>query len=843
MNGVKVQAQSAIQENVTPSDTLGLPPVNAAEAPPIVQEVDSGISDKVEYFGKDSTVFDLLKKEVTLYGLGSSVAYGDIKVEGARIVFSFQTFLALASGIPDSTGQLMGRPVFREGQNEFDQDSLAYSFITKKGVSYGVHTMEGEAHLHSQVSKKQDNDWVHIRNGKFTTCDNPNPHYHFHLSKAIVIPDEKVVSGPLYLKVRKVPMPLGLPFGFFPNKRTSAHGIILPGYGNGQRKGFFLQNLGYFVPVSPYLDTRMLFDVYSRGSWSVRNITNYKKRYRYNGSFNVSRTINKDGFEELPSYFRQRTFNVQWSHNQDPKSRPNSRFNANVNMGSSQNFRNNLNSSQEDFLSGTFNSALQWSKSFPGKPYSLAVSANHTQNTQSRQVQMTLPSVTMNVSRINLLKSVFPKSPIGINGSANLDNFISEKESDIQWSNLGTLSRRMQNGMRFNSTASTSWKLGSFLTVNPSASAAGFLAFREVMPVFDEDLDRDVLDTVPGMRFATTWSTSVTANSTIYGVWNMRKGNVLKAVRHMIQPSFGLSYTPYQSFRRFGFYGEDGAFLGYNPFDAARYRPANTREAASINLGVNQNFEAKFRDQSSPKVAYKKVKLIEGWRMGTSHNVLADSLNWSNLSMSLFTTIAQNVTINYSSTHSFYDRDDAGRDINQSMLKNKGRLTRLEGANLALGFRFNGGKGNKQLQEAVQESQGLTQEEQTMLTRTPGSFVDFEMPWSFNLNYNLRLNRQWDTELGRDEDEITQTATLNGEITLFKRWAISVNTGYDLTLKEITTSSIGLHWLLHCWELSANYVPFGIRQSYMVQLNIRSPLLKDLKVQRRGNLGNQELLY
>lgn len=843
MAAIPVCGQVRMPVDSVRPDSLSLPPDNAPVAPDSVSPGDSGITEQVFYFGKDSTVFDLDTREVWLYGMGSRVEYGDIKVEGALIAFSFDTFIARASGVPDSTGALVGRPVFTEGENQFDQDSLIYHFKTKKGLSYGVHTAEGEAHLHSGVSKKQDNDWIHIRNGMFTTCDHPNPHFHFRLSRAIVIPDEKVVSGPLYLKVRKVPLPVALPFGFFPNKRTSAHGIMLPGYGNGQRKGFFLQNLGYFIPISDHLDTRMLFDVYTRGSWSVRNITNYKKRYKYSGGFNVSRTVNLNGFEELPNFSRQVTFNIQWNHAQDPKARPNSRFNANVNLGSSQNFRNNLNSTQQDFLSGTFNSGLQWSKTFPGKPYSLAVSANHTQNTQTRQVQMTLPSATLNISRINLLRGLMPKSPVGVNGQVTFENFISAPESEFNMNNLTALSRRMQNGIRLNSTASTSWKLGPFATVNPTASANGIVAFRQLMPVMDPELGRDVLDTIPKLGFAGTWNVGISANSNLYGIWNLRNGNTLKAVRHLIQPSFGFNYTPWQSFRRFGFYGEDGEFLGYSPYDVSRFRPGESREAANMNIGLNQNIEAKIRDKKSQKVEYKKVKLLEGWRMQTSRNFLADSLNWSNLAVSAFTTIGQNVTINYNSTHSFYDRDSLGREINQGLWKSKGRFTRLEGANLALNFRFSGGKGEKRMEDAVRESETLTQEEQTMLTRNADSYVDFSVPWSFNLGYNLRLARDWSNELGRDETEIIQGLTFNGDVTLFKNWAISTITGYDFEQKKLTTTSISLHWMIHCWELSANFVPFGDRRSYMVQLNIRSALLKDLKVQRRGNLGNPELLY
>ncbi len=350
-------ANAVIGQSAADTIAVRSQPVNENPADSIITDDELGIEHEVNYYGKDSTVMDLEREKIFLYGLDSYVKYDDLEVKAAIIEFSFKDFTAFAKGIPDSTGKLIGKPVFKQGDSSFEEDSLGYNFKTKMGISYGVRTQEGDAYLISEISKRQSTGWISIKKGMFTTCDKENPHYHFRLSKAVVVPDDKVVSGPLFMKVRKIPTPLALPFGFFPNKKESTHGIILPGYGNGAEKGFFIQNFGYYIPFQPYIDTKLLFDIYTRGSWSIRNITGYKKRYKYTGNFNVSRTVNKNGLKELPSYFQQNTFNVQWNHQQDPKARPNARFNASVNMGSSQNFRNNLNSSQQDFLSSTFNSS------------------------------------------------------------------------------------------------------------------------------------------------------------------------------------------------------------------------------------------------------------------------------------------------------------------------------------------------------------------------------------------------------------------------------------------------------------------------------------------------------
>jgi hypothetical protein len=299
-------------------------------------------------------------------------------------------------------GHISERATFSEGDSQFQEDSLAYNFKSGRGISYGVRTAQGEAQLLSEVSKKAANNWVSVGKGKLTTCNAENPHYHFQLSKAMVIPDEKVVSGPLYLKFRKIPTPLALPFGFFPNKQESVQGILLPGYGNANEKGFFIQNLGYYVPVNDHVDTKFLFDVYTRGSWAVRNISSYRKLYKYSGNFNISRVVNINGIPELPDYGKTTNFNVQWTHNQDPKARPNTTFSSSVNVGSLNNFRNNLNTSQQDFLSSTFSSRVQWTKRWPDTPFNLGLTASHTQNTQSRNIQVTLPSANLNMSRITL---------------------------------------------------------------------------------------------------------------------------------------------------------------------------------------------------------------------------------------------------------------------------------------------------------------------------------------------------------------------------------------------------------------------------------------------------------
>jgi hypothetical protein len=829
---------------------------NVPVADTIVDADDLGLDNPIDYYGKDSTVVDVINEKILLYGQ-AWVNYGDLRVTAEFIEFSLDSYTAKAWGKKDSTGKIIERATFTEGDNSFQEDSLAYNFKSQRGISYGVRTEEGDAHLLSSISKKASNNWISVGKGKLTTCNAENPHYHFQLSKAMVIPNEKVVSGPLFLKFRKIPTPLALPFGFFPNKKESTQGILLPGYGNGNDKGYFIQNLGYYLPINKFVDTRVLFDVYTRGSWSARNITNYKKLYRHNGSFNISRVVNKTGIPELPEFTKSVNFNLQWTHNQDPKARPNSTFSSNVNLGSLNNFRNNLNTSQQEFLSSTFSSRIQWSKRWPDSPFNMGVTAGHTQNTQSRNVQVTLPAVNLNMSRITLGRFVADPAAkkfldnIGITASADMQNTVSENERFFSLNQIETLNQKSRNGLRLQGQASTSLRAKQYGTFTINAGATMVSAFRYAERNFDDVQQILTTDTLVGIRSALNWNVSGNMNSRLYGTFNFGNDRLIKAIRHMVQWNVGASYSPYSNFSN-SIFAPDGTFIGYSPFDLAAYQPQNSMEQFNLNWSSTNNFEAKVRDKTQTKPTFKKIKIIDSWKKSISYNTMADSLNLSNLAMSAFTTLAKNITLNYSSTHSFYDRDSTGREINTYLAKNRNRLTRLEGANLALGFRF----ASKQKQEMARSDQALSQEEEEIIEKNRANLIDFKVPWSLNLNYNLRMTRNFDDAKQRDTTVIRQAFTFSGDFSLFEKWKISYNSGYsmedpryrtlqfkDFGLRDFTTTNIGLHWDLHCWEFSFNFVPFGQRQSYMAQLNIKSALLQDLKIQRRGNLGDQNYLY
>ena len=824
----------------------------------LVREDSAAVSKPLEYAVKykaeDSTVMELQTQRVKLYG-NAVVEYGEMKLEAHYIEFTLGDFTARATGRPDSTGNIAQRAKFSDGESTIEEDSLAYNFDTKKGITYGARTQDGDAYLISTISKKSETDWVSIRKGKMTTCNAENPHYHIHLSRALAIPNDRVVSGPLYLKFRKIPTPLALPFGFFPNKKESTQGILLPGYGNGDEKGYFVQNLGYYLPLGQYIDTKFLFDIYTRGSWAIRNVTTYNRRYKYAGNFNVSRVINKNGTPELDDYTETTNFNIQWTHSQDAKARPNSNFSANVNMGSINNFRNNLNTSQQDFLSSTFSSRVQYTKSFPGKPYNLGITGGHTQNTQSKTVQLNLPDLNFNVSRITLGRFT-PGNPVmkkfldnfGFTSNSEISNQISAQDRYITWKEVPYLNRISRNGIRNQSQLSTSIRAAQYGTLTLTAGTTAFGTAKYLAQRYNDSLQTFQSDTLYGFKSALTWSVSANYNTRVYGTFNTSKTGLIRAVRHVLQWNLGVSHVPERTVTR-DVYAPDGTFQGYNPFALGAFAPGNTLRQINLNWSSTNNIEAKLRGKDDNSET-RKVTLLESWKKTLSYNVLADSLRLSNLGMTAFGTIAQKITLNYSSTYSFYDRDSLGRKIDRFLWETNQAPLRMEGTNLALGFQLKSKEKKTEAPTATEDT------EQQMIDQNRDDFIDFKIPWRLNLRYNFRIDPRFDVASQSDKKTIKQALTFDGEFVLFKFWAISFNSGYDLSnaryekmewkdfgLRDFTTTNLGLHWDLHCWELTFNFVPTGQRKSYMGQLNVKSSLLQDLKIQRRGNLGDQRYLY
>ena len=806
----------------------------------------TGLEGEVKYGARDSMRYDAKEQTVYLFG-AATVSYQDLVLTADRIRYSFKNEQAEAFGAPDSTGTVRGKPVFNQGGQEFDADSIRYSFRSKQGFIREVRTHEQESWLHASMSKRLANGEVHSRGGMLTTCDRPKPHYHFKVSRMIVIPDDKIIAGPAYMKIGRVPTPLAIPFGFFPNRPRGSAGILVPIWGESEQLGFYLLNGGYYLPLGDRADFMLTGDVYSRGSWAANARSRYKVRYRYSGSLDLSHNTLLNSDPKLPDFSRTRSYFVRWNHLVDPKASLSDRFNASVNLGSSNNFTNNFNSSNGDYLTNTFQSNIGWNHLWPGRPYNLAVNLRHSQNSQTRRFEITAPSISFNVARffpLQLLRRdqvAISKwtDRIGLSYSASFDNRLSTTEERLYWANLPTLPRELQNGIRHTAAISTSFKT-SFLTINPEIRLTDRMYFENLRTQYDAGVDGAVSDTLPGFSAPFDWSAGATFTSKVYGMYQFR-GERLKAIRHVLTPSAGFSYRP-DFGSQVDVFRPDGTLLTtYSPYDIGIYGKPPSGESGLVTLGLVQSLEAKVKDRKAApdaKDPTRKIKLLDVVSVTTSYDMLRDSLRWSPLGVAARTMLFNLVNVNVNSTWDPYAVDALGNRFDQGALGVNGRLLRLTNANAAIGFELKSPKYGQSTNAPDPDGSPVVGEADP----NKGARLNFSLPWRVNINYSYDVFRSW---LGNDHLDIERQSVLfNGDITVLKWWKLGATSGYDVTAGDWTPTSLNLYWDLHCWEFNFNVIPIGVRKSYSFRINVKASILSDLKYERIRPIGTDgDLLF
>lgn len=807
--------------------------------------VGQGLDAPVKYTARDSIRYDLREQKVYLFG-AARVTYDDIELTAERIEYHFGPMEVRAFGSPDTAGKVAGLPVFSQGGHSFEADSVRYSFHTGKGYIREVRTSEAEAYVQARLSKRQASGEVHSRGGLLTTCDRPKPHYHFRTSRMIVVPDDKIVAGPAVMRVGRVPTFIAIPFALFPNKRGGTTGILLPTYGESAELGFFLLNGGYYVPLSERVDVQLTGDVYSKGSWGLKALTRYRTRYRYSGALDLSHNTLLNGLPEAPGFHRQRNFFVRWNHLVDPKASLTDRFSASVNLGTSGNFTNNFNSTTGDFLSNTFQSNIGWSRIWPGRPFNLGVNLRHAQNTLNRTFDITLPSVAFNVTRIfpfqrrGLVGTPRWYEQIGLNYALNFDNRLSTTEDQLYGANLPNLFARMRNGIRHTAALNTSFKTRYF-TLNPEVRITDRMYFDQLRRTLVDTGDTlyTVTDTISRFAAPFEWSAGVTLTSKVYGMYQFRGGKV-RAIRHVLTPSAGLSYRPDFSTRIEGPFGPGGATASYSPFDIGIYGKPAEGESGLLTLGLVQSLEAKVRkgkrttpEEGEPET-FNKVKLLDFVGITTSYDWLRDSLRWSPVNVSARTSLFNVVNVNFTSLWDPYATDTLGQRIERMQQALYGELARLTNLNAAVGFDLKSRRygqsddgGSRVVEEADPQK---------------GARTDFRIPWRLGVNYSYDLSRSY---FGPRSQEIDRQSVLfNGDVTLFKHWKLGASSGYDLSAQEWTPTSLNLYWDLHCWEFNFNVIPMGLRKSFSFRINVKASILRDLKIEQRRPIGGDPgLLY
>lgn len=790
-------------------------------------EYDESFKQEVIYSAVDSQKFDMSKKVVYLYGDGQ-IQYGDIELKADYIAFYFEKNEVFASGVKDTSNTIVGKPIFKEGGQEYGADTIRYNFKTKKGHIKKIGTSINDGHVTGAVVKKTPDDVMYIKDGEYCPCDDKDAKTRIHINKIKIIPDEKIVTGPWNLKIGKVPTPLAFFMGYFPNNQAESAGILIPSYGENASLGFFLLNGGWYQPINDKVDLQLTGDIYSKGSWGAKSIVRYKNMYKYNGNFNLTFNNLKNSLKELPDFNQQKTFFVRWTHSQDAKARPNTSFSANVNAGSSSSFTNNFNSNINDYVSNTFQSSIRYSKTWPGKPFNLNIGASHNQNTLNKSFNINLPDVGFNMSRVyiplSFLKSEKNQSKtkwyeqIGFNYSLAASNRLAVQESELRADNLEYLSTQMKNGIRHTASLQTSLKAWHF-TINPSARFTDRMYFQTIDKYYNNELQQAITDTVNGFVNAYDYGFNTNITTKLYGMFSYKRGPV-KAIRHVMIPSFGLNYNPAFPNRQYGYFGENGTLTSFSPYDGAIYGAPSNNESGGFNINLQNNLEMKVKSKNEDgSEGSKKIKLIESLNFSSRYDMFKDSIKWNDIAVSGRTTLFKSLSLNYTGSFDPYDYNrETGSKINKSLYSSNGQLVRMMRSTVAASYRFNIGKGDGKA-DGISKYVGLTA----------------------NTNYNLNITRNYINQ--RDTLLKTQSLTVSGDLSIWGKVKLGYFTGYDFTQGEFTPTTFNLYVDLNCWEFKANFVPFGNRKSYGITLNMKSALLKDVKLERRRNLTDQNLLY
>lgn len=833
----------------------------------------SDINTTINYQANDSIDFDVVNRILYLYG-DAKIDYGAIKLDAAYIEYNWGTNMMQAYGVPDTTGKITGKPLFKDGDQAYETDSIRYNFISQKALISGVVTEQGEGIIQAELVKKNADGSANMGNILYTTCNLAEPHFHIEADKIKMLPGDKILAGPFHLEVANIPTPLGFLFGMFPiqKENEAGSGIIIPKYGEEYRRGYFLREGGYYFAISEYMDIRLTGSIYSRGSYNVDLNSNYRKRYAYNGNVSIQYSNQRLG-ENIEDSTRNSDIWVRWSHN--PVARGNSRLSANVSAGTSGFNQLNPTTNLQNTLRQEFNSNVNYSTSFFRNRLNFSTSFRLNQNVRTRKADILLPEVSLGMNRIYPFKKAggsgktwYEKINMSWNFNATnrLTNVLDIKASDGQDSiaefnaeSIPIIFRNSNNGGQHRIPISTSFNLFKYIAVSPSINLTEYWYLKKLDWRYDPETNSAVADTINGFSRAFEYNASAGFTTRIYGTFPARgkfkELTGVQAVRHVIIPTVSLSYRPnfagdnydiYQSVQTDSLSDELQLRSRYQGFV---FGSPGSGESGNISFSLNNNVEMKVLDKSdSTGEATKKVPLLENLQLSTSYNILADSFRLAPIRLSTRTRLFDNkVNINLSTTiDPYYWRLDSvvynskGEEVSYAQRFNRLAVTqgqgfgRITNARIAISTTLRPDKKGSRSQSGIEEELGddaerYMQEEIQDILNNPDLYVDWSVPWSLSINYNIDFNQR-----GFEEPTIRQTLRFNGDVSLSENWKLNFRSGYDIQARKlINQTNISLLRNLHCWELRFNYTPFGDFANYSVDLQVKASILQDLKLSRR----------
>lgn len=879
------------KHNKAVDDSLRLDSINRSKK--------NGIDSPVEYVANDSLTYNAATGLAHLYGT-SNVKYQNMDLSADHIYMSLDSNLVHAdSRIDSTTNKPVGSPVFKMGNDTYETGEMAFNFKTKKGIIEDVYTQQEDGYLTSELSKRGANGEMYLQHGRYTTCDDPHPDFYLALSRAKVRPGKDVVFGPAYLVVADVPLPLAVPYGFFPFTKSYSSGFIMPTYGDETEKGFYLRDGGYYFAVSDKMDLKLLGEIYTKGSWGLSAASNYKKRYRYSGSFLFSYQNSITGEKNMPDYARQTSYKLTWQHRQDAKANPYSNLSASVNFASTSYERNNLTSmyNPQSLTQSTRASSVNFSTTFSSIGMSISTGMTLNQNMRDSTIDFSAPDLTINIAQFHPFKRKKAAGAerwyekITMRYTGNLKNSVHAKEDQILHTSI---SRDWKNGMQHSIPISATFNVLKYLNVTPQVSFTDRTLLSKVRRSWNETTQQEVRDTIDGFYNVYDWRGSVEMNTTVYGFFIPNRklfGEKVQAIRHVVKPSVSLNYAPDFSSGRYGYYdtymktNADGSVeeVKYSLFQNGAYTAPSAGKTGTISMNLSNNVEMKVKSEDD-SIGYKKVSLIDELRLGIDYNFAAEKTKWSDLSASLRLKLSKSYTLNLSTSfHSYvYELDSNGnptlstdktywgkgvllgpfRQLTQNLtyqLNNDkiiNLIKRLKGEKVEK-------KDKKKEEEYDDDDYDLEpnidkdmekakragrKESSSMADTDDDGYMLFKLPFSLNINYGFSIREDTRTEkfnydTMRYPYTVSQTLGIGGSLGISDGWNLTFNSGYDFDNKKISMTTVGLTRDLHCFNMSCQVV-LAPYTSYNFSFRCNASTLTDaLKYDKRSSYSNAVQWY
>ena len=802
-----------------------------------------------------------------------TVKYDNLEMKAAYMAYDVEKKTVFARGQKDTAGVLQGKPEMSEGGKTYTMEEVTYNFESKKAQIKNMITQEAEGFLHGHKLKKMADNSVNISDGKYTACDLDHPHYYLKMPVAKVVTGENPVTvfGPAYFVLEDVPTPFALPFGFVPKQSTRSGGLLIPSYGEELSRGFFLQGLGYYFVLGDNFDASITTDIYSLGSWNMKATSRYKKRYRYSGDLNFNFSNNQVGERGGADFFQSKDFSVQWSHSMDAKARPGTTFRASVNFSSPLNNRfNNYNNIQSS-LQNQISSSISYSRTWAGTPFSFSTNALHSQNSLDSSYAITFPNITFVANNIKPFKRTggterfYEKFAFSYN--TTLENKINFKAKEVGQPDFLS---KFRSGMKHSfSITLPDFSLLKYLKFVPSVNYGMNWYFQKSEKVYNSQkniVEDKYSDLFKHFGVTQDFSAALSANTTVYGIYDFGKKWKLRKIRHLMKPSVSFAFrpemaTPWNGYTNYSYIDNNGVqhVIEYNKYQGQLYAPPSRGRSAAIGFSLGNNVEAKIRDENDTTTGESPLKLIDNLSIGGSYNFIADSLNLSNINISMNTTIFGKLGLSANAVLDPYAVDGRGRKINQFNIAQKGglNLARLVNASVSFSYQLGGeaksGKGNTGQNSSQQGQQGGgkgspgpmggVKTEQMDYTKVyyhpvtgeyiPGGWVYYLEPnysWSVNLNYNYSYGRSYlyANERLQTVHNHMQTLGVAAQVRFTKALNMNLNTGIDMMKMTLTTTQLSATYDLHCFQISVSWVPSGQWQSWSFRINAKASALADL---------------